>query len=155
MSQRWVMPIAILALVMTAACSAAWDAARGEAAPSLAAEGFPLSEKWAAKLAGNVEQLSLADDDILIARTMTAVYALDIHSGRVIWQQDIAWHFSDEPVKAENGILFLTDGESVLALNQSDGKVLWKQALRHPSGSEIVDVTQDLVAVNDPPYLVV
>jgi outer membrane protein assembly factor BamB len=114
---------------------------------------FPLSEKWATKLNGNIQQIAFLENRTIIARTLSDIYALDVKSGNLLWQQSTVWHFPYRPVLAGTGRLFFTDGKGVLALNQSDGNLLWQQPLRHPSGSEVVDVTQDLIAVNDPPYL--
>ncbi len=155
MNKQWTKQIGILLLVIIVVYSVVWFTIWVPFDTPLSSIEFPISEKWTTKLKRDIEQITIVDNEVIVARTMTEVYALDIHSGGVIWQQNIAWHFSYQPVLAENGILFMTDGKGALALNQSDGKILWQQALRHPSGSEIVDVTQNLVAVNDPPFLIV
>jgi len=142
-------------VVIIIAYSVVWSIVSISFSTSLSSKEFPLSEKWTTKLKGDVEQITIVENRVIIARTVKEIYALDMQSGKILWRQSTARHFSYQPVLAKNGILFLTDGKGVLALNQSDGKVLWQQGLRHPSGAEIVNVTQDLVAVNDPPYLIV
>lgn len=150
----WIKRILIVTLVIMIACAAALSIVITSLGTSLTSHGFPLTEKWVTKLKEDIQQLTIIDNSTVIVRTMTEIYALDMQSGNILWQQRITWHFSYHPPLAMNGKIFLSDGKGVLALNQSDGKLLWQQALRHPSGAEVVDVTQDLVAVNDPPYLV-
>jgi len=153
MKKRWMKRIGILTLVIIIAY-VAWSIFFKSFGISFKSVGFPLSEKWATKLQGGIEQITIVDNSVIIARTMSKIYALDMLSGNILWQQSTFWHFPYQPVLAKNDVLFLTDGKGVLALNESDGKMLWQHALRHPSGAEVMDVTQDLVAVNDPPYLV-
>jgi outer membrane protein assembly factor BamB len=155
MRKQWIKRIGIFTVVIIIACTVLWSTVRLFYSPSLSSKEFPLLEKWTTKVKGDIQQLTIVDNSIVIVRTMTEIYALDMQSGNILWQQSIAWHFSYHPPLAKNGKIFLSDGKGVLALNQSDGKLLWQQALRHPSGAEVVDVTQDLVAVNDPPYLVI
>jgi outer membrane protein assembly factor BamB len=151
MSKGWIKRIGIFILVIMITCVVA----RSIVGISFRSKDFPLSEKWATKLRGDIQQITIVDKSVLIARTISEIYALDERSGNILWQQSTDWHFSYQPVSAKNGMLFLTDGKGVLALNQSDGKILWQQPLRHPSGAEVVDVNPGLVAVNDPPYLAV
>lgn len=154
MNKPWIKRIIIVTLVIMIACAVTLFIVITSLDTSFTSHGFPLSEKWVTKLQGDIQQLTIVDDSIMIARTMTEIYALDMQSGNILWQQNITWHFSYHPPLAINGKIFLSDGKGVLALNQSDGKLLWQQALRHPSDAEVVDVTQNLIAVNDPPYLV-
>lgn len=154
MKKRWIKRIGIFTLAILVACAVVGSIIRISFGTSLTSKEFSLSEKWATNLQGSIEQITIVENSVIIVRTMTEIYALNVRSGNILWQQSLVWHFSYQPVLAKNGILFLTDGKGVLALNQFDGKVLWQQDLRHPSGAEVVDVTQNLVAVNDPPYLV-
>lgn len=156
MKKRWIKRIGILALAIMIVCVAvAWSIVTTSSGTSLKSKEFPLSEKWATKLQGDIQQISIYEENAIIARTMSEIYAVDVRSGNILWQQSTVWHFPYQPVLSENGRLFLTDGKGVLALNPSDGKIPWQQVLRHPSGAEVVDVAPDLVAVNDPPYLAV
>jgi outer membrane protein assembly factor BamB len=139
----------IFILVFVLVCVIAWTFAGS----ALTSKEFPLSEKWAVKLQGDIQQISVVDNSIVIVRTVSTIYTLDLHSGNILWQQNTVHHFPYQPVLSADGSLFLTDGKSAMALRQSDGETLWQQHLRHPSGAEIVAVTEDLVAVNDPPYL--
>ncbi len=155
MRKRWIKRIGILSLLIMVACTVAWSIVSTSFSTSLISKEFPLTEKWVIKVQGDIEQLTILDDSILVAKTISEIYALDVRSGDILWRQSIAWHFSYQPVLAKNGMLFLTDGKGVLALDQRDGKILWKKPLRYPANADIVDVTQDFVAVNDPPYLAV
>jgi outer membrane protein assembly factor BamB len=77
---------------------------------------------------------------------------LEMQSGNVLWQQTIAWDLLYRPVLSENGNLFFTDGRGLYRIRSSDGEILWQQVLRL-SSADVVDVTPDLVAIIDPPYL--
>lgn len=149
MRNRWIIPtgmFALLVIIVYAVSSALIS-------PSFKTKEFPLSEKWATILQGNIQQITIIDRNVIIARTLSKTCSLDVQSGNILWQQNTAWHFSYQPVLARNGKLFLTDGKGLMALNQSNGNILWQQDLRHPSSAEVVGGTQDLIAVNDPPYL--
>lgn len=153
MRYRWTLQIGVLTLVIMIACAIAGFYVYTFFGSSLKSEEFPLSEKWNTKLQGDIEQITIVEDRIIIARTMTEIYALDTQSGNILWRQSLAKHFSFRPVLAHKGMLFLTDGKGLLALNQLDGKIIWEQDLQHPSGIEVMDANQDLVAVNSPPYI--
>lgn len=153
LQNRWIKRILITTLILIGACAAGLAIMAASLGTSLTAHDFPLSEKWAANLGGDIQQLALVDNRIVLVRTMTEIAALDLQSGNILWQQRLDWHYSNQPPLAVDGKIFLSDGKGVLALNQSDGALLWEQTLRHPSGAEVVDVAPDLVAVNDPPYL--
>jgi outer membrane protein assembly factor BamB len=114
---------------------------------------FPLEEKWSTSLKSDVEQITIIDNRLIIAKTLTNIYAIDLKSGDILWLLRLSRHFSNQPVFANDSMLFLTDGKGSLALNQIDGKVIWQNSIGYPLSAEIVDVTQDLVAVNDPPFL--
>lgn len=155
MNNCWIRRILIITLVILIACAAALSIVISSLGTSLTSQEFPLSEKWVAKLQEDIQQIAIVDNSIVIVRTMKEIYSLDMQSGNILWQQSITWHFSNQPLLAKKGMIFLSDGKGVMALNQSDGKILWQQPLRHPSAAEVVDGTQDFIAVNDPPYLTV
>jgi outer membrane protein assembly factor BamB len=115
---------------------------------------FPLSEEWATQLRGKVEHITIDNTNTIFARTSSAIYALDLQSGSILWRQRITRDLLYSPVLAEQDMIFFADGRGLLALRSSDGEILWQQeALRYPSNAWIADVTQDLVAVDDFSYL--
>lgn len=119
----------------------------------LTSKEFPLEEKWTTTLKSDIEQITIVDNSVVIARTLTNVYALDLQSGEVIWMQRIRRHNSYQPIKAMNGMIFLTDGNGPMAIDLSNGEILWQGIAGNPLSADVVDVSQDFVAVNDPPYL--
>ena len=114
-------------------------------------QNFPLREKWFTRLDGNIQQISIVDKKIVLARTRSKLYALDTSSGKVIWNHTIGWQFVGEPAWANEGIIYLTDGKEILALNQSNGKILWNQRGDYPESTEIADISDGIVAVSDGP----
>lgn len=149
MKKTWIAAIGIAMLMILIMGTTTWVFTSSPPIP----KDFPLSQKWVTKINGDIEQISIVDNRIVIVRTITRIYALDAASGNMLWQHRTAWHFSYQPVLVAKGTLFLTDGKGVLALNQANGKVVWQQPVRFPSGAEVIDVTQGLVAVNDAPIL--
>ncbi len=114
---------------------------------SFTSENFPLSEKWSTRLRSNIGQISIIDNQIVLVRSCSEIYALEIKSGKHLWHRYTdCWPANNEPALAKNGIVFFTDSKWVWALNQSDGEVLWQQRL-HSGSSEVEDVSMDMVAV--------
>lgn len=155
MRNSWIKRIAILAFVIMITCAIVWIIVRIWLGTSLTSDEFPLTQYWETNLRGNIEQLTIVDDSLIIARTMTELYAIDLQSGNLLWIQNISWKYSYKPILAMKGLLFVTDATGLIAINQLDGKKQWQLPLAHPTVSEVVDVTQDLIAVNDPPYIAV
>jgi outer membrane protein assembly factor BamB len=116
---------------------------------SFTSENFPLSEKWSTRLRSSIQQISIADNQIVLVKTAAEIYALEIKSGKLLWHRATDyWLSNDVPALAQNGIVFFTDSKWIWALNQSDGEVLWQQRL-HSGGADVVDVSMDMVAVFD------
>jgi outer membrane protein assembly factor BamB len=114
---------------------------------------FPLSEKWVTKLRGNIEHITVEDNNIIIARTASKIYALDYQSGNILWQQSLGWDLLYQPVLAEMGQIFFADGRGLIALRSFGGEHLWQQYLPDPSNVRVADVTPDLIAVENSSYL--
>lgn len=114
---------------------------------------FPLSEKWSLRLGGNIQHLSLVDNQILLVMTRTKLFALDGTSGDIFWEHDLHWQTMTKPALAQNGLVFLTDEQGISALDQSDGNILWQQPVSRAQNAQIVSVSDDVVAVGYPPYL--
>ncbi len=149
MEKVWIKAIGIAALMILTLVTIAWTFASSPPIP----KNFPLSQKWETKIVGDIEQISIVDNRIVIARTITRIYALDATTGNMLWERTTAWHLSYQPVIASETMLFLTDGKGIVALNKSDGSLVWQQSLRYPSGAEVTDIFQNLIAVNDTPFL--
>lgn len=152
---RWIKISRLLMLAIILTGIVVWSIIRFSLSTTFSSTEFPLSEKWTTKLRGDIQQITIVNDTIIFARTKNEIFALDAMSGSILWQRKTARHTPYQPPLAKSGMLYLTDGIGVMALNQSDGKIVWRQPLRHPSVSEVIDVTPHLVAVNDPPYLAV
>lgn len=118
---------------------------------SFISENFPLSEKWRVHLGEDVTSVSITDDQIVLVRTWSKLYALDKKLGNIIWQQNVGGTLLDLPVVTKNNIVFLSNLNDILALNELDGKVLWKQTFTY--APEVVTVLKGVVAVADIPSL--
>ena len=126
--------VIILVAILVAAPVLAYLFHRGE----VSLQNFPLHEKWTTKLNGRVETLSTDGDKVVFARTINRIYAIDVISGELIWQNDLSWQGIPQPPIISNGIVYLADGKSVWAFDQINGNVKWKYEL--PSSSASVDL---------------
>lgn len=122
---------------------------------SFTSDNFPLSEKWSIRIGENIQQISIVDSQIVLVRTGSKLYALDIKSGNKLWHRDTGWLANNEPAQVKNNIVFFTDNKWVWALKLSSGEVLWQKQLYSPETAQIVAANQDVVAVFDWQYLFV
>ena len=117
-------------------------------------ENFPLSQKWSTRLWGDVRQLSLIDNQIVLARTELEIYAINVQFGQILWHRDTTSGAMIAPALTGNGTIFFVDGDGVQALRQSDGKTIWtQQHLRYIDEAFVAAVSQGVVAVNGGGYL--
>jgi hypothetical protein len=91
----------------------------------LTLKDFPLQEKWIVNLDGHVKTISTNGDQIIFARTAHELYALDVHSGEILWQHDLAWQGIPRPPIVSNGLVYLADGKRVWAFDQVNGDMKW------------------------------
>lgn len=108
---------------------------------------FPLQEQWGRSLGGNIQGISTADEEIILARTDRTLYALDLKTGNTLWHHHLAWQAIPEPAIAMNGIVVMADGKMVRALNQADGSTLWETPVSKPE-AQIRSVSKNVVAVD-------
>ena len=74
---------------------------------TFASESFPLNKKWSARLGESVQELSLVDDQIALARTPGSLYALNVQSGKILWHAYLNWQTIEKPAFARDGAIFL------------------------------------------------
>ena len=74
---------------------------------TFAYESFPLNKKWSARLGESVQELSLVDDQIALARTPGSLYALNVQSGKILWHAYLNWQTIEKPAFARDGAIFL------------------------------------------------
>jgi outer membrane protein assembly factor BamB len=96
---------------------------------------FPLKEQWRSKLDGEVKAISNNGDQIIFARTRNKLYALEKETGKILWQQHLAWQGIPKPPIASNGVVYLADGKTIWALDQENGVVKWAQEVPLTSAS--------------------
>lgn len=96
---------------------------------------FPFQEQWTSKLNGEVKTLSNNGDQIIFARTNDQLYALDVDSGKILWQHHLAWQGIPKPPVTANGAVYLADGKTIWALDQENGVVKWAQEVPLTSAS--------------------
>jgi outer membrane protein assembly factor BamB len=108
---------------------------------------FLLRQVWKTSLKGKIVGISVASDELILARTDSSLNALDAKSGEIIWQQTLAWQAEPRPAVAQNGKVYVTDGDLLLALDQNNGSILWQQATAETE-SWVTDVSDNVVIIN-------
>jgi len=144
MNKKWITWIGILLLTVILA----YVLIDSMLPTRLASENFPLIQKWSTRLNSKIEQISIVDNQFILARTGAEIYALNINTGEQVWHQETSWSATNEPVLANNQFVFFTDSKYLWALNQSDGKTLWQQKLKEGAAG-VVDVSMDMVLLFD------
>lgn len=112
----------------------------------LTSKDFPLQERWTTNLDSHVETISTNGDQIIFARTVHQFYALDVHSGEILWQHDLAWQGIPRPPIVSNGIVYLADGKKIWAFDQMNGNVKWAFAVPETNAS-VNFVSENVVVV--------
>lgn len=112
---------------------------------SISEKHFPLQAQWVTDLNGGVETLSTNGDQIIFARTKEKPYALDVQSGKILWNHDLIWQGVPQPPIALNGTVYLADGKTIWALDQVNGSVKWKNEV--PLSSASVEFVSEKVVV--------
>ena len=144
MKKKVILWIGIFLLLMIA-----YFVSRSFLGTTFTSNNFPLSEKWSTRFGNDIQQISIIDNKIVLARTAAELYAMDVKSGKVLWHHTSGWSNANEPAFAKNEIVFFTDDKWILALNQADGEILWQKLLDSPQSAQVVDASQDKVAVFD------
>ena len=108
---------------------------------------FPLRLDWKIHLRSNVVEISIAGDEMILVRTKASLNAINAKSGKVIWQHTLSWQADPKPAVANNGKVYVTDGDLLLSLDQETGSLLWQQPTSF-SESWVTDVSNNLVTVN-------
>jgi outer membrane protein assembly factor BamB len=115
---------------------------------TLKQDNFPLVEKWSTHLDGKVEALSTSNNEIVLARTKYALYALNIESGETIWRQDLSWQADPQPALANKDMVYAVGGKIVNALSKTDGSIIWQQSV-YGFAASATDVSENLLVVED------
>src|SRR5688500_16508288 len=108
---------------------------------------FPLRKIWINRLNESVLGLSLASQDILLARTSAALYALDTKNGNILWRYSLSRQADPKPAIADKENVYVADGRSLIVLSPANGIKLWEQSLPYPT-EWVTDVSEGLVVVN-------
>lgn len=114
MKRKWILIFALILISMPLLAFFAYGIMKSMPFTS---ENFPLSEKWSTKIDEDVQQMTIVDDKIILARTLTKIYALDMATGKVLWHQNMSFKLSGiEPIATENELVLLIDGTGLWAL---------------------------------------
>jgi outer membrane protein assembly factor BamB len=135
-------------LILSSALLSIYVIAKSIIGTSYELENFPLQEKWSVKLNGEVEGISTADEQIVLVRTNTTLYAVGATEGNILWQHILNWQAVPEPVIVANGFVFFADGKAIWALDKLDGSVVWKQPVSK-ADSQVKAVSEKIVAVDE------
>lgn len=143
-SQPWLLPTITVLVAISVALYFCNDG-------RLASNSFPFQQIWNTDLNGAfgpVEGLSTNGGQTIFARTTGKLYALDVMTGKVVWEHDLTAQAVPKPAIAVNGVVFIADGKGIWALNEVDGSVIWHQA---PSSRQVYlkSVSDDLVIAVD------
>ncbi len=114
---------------------------------------FPVDKKWSIRLGAQVVGISLIDEQIIMARTTSALYALAINSGDILWRKNLAWQVDPKPAIANNGIVYIADSSSLFALSQENGSTIWEQHVTDAS-AWVVGVSNDIVVAEFGGYFI-
>ena len=112
---------------------------------------FPVNLKWTKALDSSIISLSTANNNMVIARTISTLYGIDSKTGRNLWQHKFSWQLGAEPPVTKNGVVYATDKDTIWALNQMSGAVLWSQHIS--STSWVTDASKDILTVQMGEYI--
>lgn len=119
----------------------------------LNAEDFPLEKLWSQSLSGAVVDISVSSDNSKIfALTDSALYAILPTNGNIIWSSPLSWQVDRSPALSTTEMVFITDNHSIQALNIYDGSMIWRQPLPESGSGRLVDLSGNLVLVNQTSY---
>lgn len=110
-------------------------------------QDFPLSEVWETRLGGNIVGISIADQNLVLVRTISSLNAVDTKRGNIIWRYTLSWQAEPQPAVVKDGKVYVSDGNFLVALNQEDGSLIWQQPTSYTE-SWVTDVSKDIVIVN-------
>lgn len=88
-----------------------------------------LFSSQSALLSGGV---SVDDKFVYVGSERAVVYALEIATGKLVWQQNVKGEVLTNPLSAENKIIVHTTNGFLQALDRETGKEVWDMALDTP-----------------------
>lgn len=117
-------------------------------------KNFPLRQRWSVNLGEQVQGISTNRDNIIFARTSRKLTAIEVDTGKILWEHKLAIQASSEPAIENNGIVYIADAKSIWAVDQVDGAVIWKAPVPM-SVAKVRGASQNVVAVEGGSYIYV
>ncbi len=113
---------------------------------------FPLRQQWSVNLKEKIQGLSTNGDQIIFARTMRKLSAINVSSGKILWEHSLTRQAISEPAIEYKGIVYVADSKSILAFDQVNGREIWSVPAP-TSVAKVKSVSKDVVAVESGPYI--
>jgi len=145
LNKKWV--LLILPLMLTLLLIVKW-ACDWETFQAQLAE-FPLQQKWSTELPQNIEQILIDENQIVLVRTDSHLYAFNLQTGSMLWKFETGWLRQNKSITAKDGTVFLIDNKSVWQIDEQSGAVLWSHFLHFPESAKIIGEFKHILVVFD------